>query len=202
MTTFDFRVKFTIGTGIVLTIIGTAVVGAYVKNENWRKVLEFSTTVTATVAGLTGASYAAQSLTRSAEEAKIDRTLSFISRWNDPSFEKKLVIQLLREVHDKPASEVKNFTVEKIDKDNDLKSEVNTILNFFEEMAITVNNNLVNEKTLYSFFRGIVLTHVKVFDPWIEHRRRISEGKKVFQSLTELHEHWQNGNGNGNGNGK
>jgi hypothetical protein len=195
MTTFDFRVKFTIGTGIVLTLIGGAVVVAYIKHDNLRKVLEFSTTVAATVAGLTGASYAAQSLTRNAEETKIDRTLSFISRWNDPGFEKKLVIQLLRNIHDKPASVVKDFIVKEVDEHNDLKSEVNTILNFFEEMALAINNKLVDENTLRDFFRGIVLTHIKSFNPWIEYRRSHSESKKVFQSLMELHERWQNGNG-------
>ncbi|NJL36883.1 MAG: hypothetical protein HC899_09030 [Leptolyngbyaceae cyanobacterium SM1_4_3] len=115
MTTFDFRVKFTLGTGIVLTIIGSTVVFFYVKHSNLRNVLEFGTTVAATVAGLTGASYAAQSLTRSAEETKTNRTLSFISRWNDHSFEKKLVIQLLRTLHDQPPSNVKDFIVNKID---------------------------------------------------------------------------------------
>lgn len=195
MTTFDFRVKFTIGTGIVLTMIGSAVVFAYVKCDNWRKVLEFSTTVAATVAGLTGAFYAAQNLTRTAEEAKVDRTLSFISRWNDPSFGKKKVINLLRQAHDKANSEINKFIVDEVDKDNDLKAEVNTILNFFEEMALAINSKLVNENTLRGFFRGIVLTHVEKFYPWIKRRREVSNREDVFQSLTELYKTWQNGNG-------
>jgi len=201
MTTFDFRIKFTIGTGIVLTVIGGSVVLAYIKYDNLRKILEFSTTVAATVAGLTGASYAAQSLTRSAEEAKIDRTLSFISRWNDPSFEKKQVISLLRKAHDHANSTVEGFIVQEIDKDdenNNLKSEINTILNFFEEMSLAIKNKLVDENTLYEFFKGIVLTYVEKFEPWMEVRRKNSKNKKIFQALTELRDRWQNGNGNGN----
>ena len=191
MTTFDFRVKFTIGTGIVLTLIGSAVVVAYIRYDNLRKVLEFSTTVAATVAGLTGASYAAQSLTRTAEEAKVDRTLSFISRWNDPGFEKNQVISLLRTIDDKPNSELNDFIVCEVDEKNDLKAEINTILNFFEEMALAINNKLVDENTLRDFFRGIVLTHVKKFYPWIKHRRKITDNEKVLKSITALYEEWQ-----------
>ncbi len=192
MTTFDFRVKFTIGAGIVLTVVGSAVVFAYAKYENLRKVLEFGTTVAAAVAGLTGASYAAQSLTRGAEEAKIDRTLSFISRWNDPGFEKKQVINLLRQLHDKANSEVKIFILDEVDQDNVLKAEINTILNFFEEMSLAINSKLVDENILRSFFGGIVMTYVDKFNPWIKHRREVSNREDVFKSLTALDKKWKN----------
>ena len=206
MTTFDFRVKFTIGTGIVLTVAGVAVVFTYIKYDNLRKVLEFSTTVAATVAGLTGASYAAQSLTRdteetvqnlirSAEETKINRTLSFISRWNDSSFDKKLAVQLIRNLRDKPPSNVKTFVISEIDQNNDLKSEVTNILNFFEEMALSINDNFVDEDILRSFLRGIVFTYVETFSYWIDHRRDLVKNEKIFQSVTELCEQWKNGHG-------
>ncbi|NJO66295.1 MAG: DUF4760 domain-containing protein [Leptolyngbyaceae cyanobacterium RM1_405_57] len=62
-------------------------------------------------------------------------------------------------------------------------------------MALAINSKLVDENTLRGFFRGIVLTHVEKFYPWIKRRREIANSEKVFQSITELYERWQNGDG-------
>ena len=165
--------------------------GIYAKTkvEEHREILGFTATALATAGGITGAVYVAQSLESDAESRVIDRTLSYITRWNSPDFQRRNVTQLLRKTKSKSDNEKLEFIREALDSDEDLWQEFIFVLNFFEEMSTSVHQGIVKASMLKEFFRSIVCTYMQVFGCWINYRRGI-KGDKAFIHVEELCEEW------------
>ena len=181
----------TIGVGSVAASLAILSIVVYATNqdEEYRKILGFTATALATTGGITGAVYVAQSLESDAESKVIDRTLSYITRWNSPDFQRKSVTQLLRKSKSKSDNEKLEFIKRQLDSDEALWQEFIFVLNFFEEMATSVHQGIVKDSMLKEFFRSIVCTYIQVFGCWINYRRGI-KGDKAFIHIEELCEEW------------
>ena len=125
-----------------------------------------------------------------AEPIHIDRSLSYVQRWNSPSFDKKKVIRLLRECTSQRHNVRENFISQSLEDDDDLKAEMVLILNFLEEMSILIHRRLVDESLLRDFFNSIVITYVTTFYSWIQVRRKLMLNDRLYERLTNLYENW------------
>lgn len=73
---------------------------------------------------------------RSERREKINKSLHFIERWNDGNYQKALSLY------------ISNFN----EDDPYIDSELERILNFYEELAISVDHNIVDSDLLIRFF--------------------------------------------------
>jgi len=186
----QFAVTLTIG--LISTSIAGASIYLYKTYPNFRDLLTFSATALATSVGFTAASYVSQDLKRNSEQAVIDRTLSYIERWNDPSFNKENIIGLMRKARGVNSGDKDEFIKETL-KEDKLKSELILILNFFEEMSLAIHENLVEDRLLCDFFKEIVMDYKAEFSHWIDYRSETKNGaanKDCYKELKKLYGNW------------
>ena len=186
------RIKFptlTITVGFATGVCAIASIAVHVVSKQYRDNLVFAATAIAAAGGITSAFYIAQNLELDAESKIIDRTLSYIARWNSPDFTKRGVTQLLKEARNENDSKRLIFINEKLDSDENLRQEFIFVLNFFEEMASSIHQKIVDREMLQEFFRGIVRTYVETFSCWIQYRRS-TKGDRAFINIERLAEEW------------
>ena len=179
----------TITVGFATGACAIASIAVYSMSKQHRDNLAFSATALAAAGGITSAFYIAQNLELDAESKIIDRTLSYIARWNSPDFTKRGVTELLKATRTKADGNKLNFIKEQLDSDEDLRQEFLFVLNFFEEMAGSIHQKIVDREMLKQFFRGIVRTYVETFICWIKNRRTM-KGDLAFINIERLAEEW------------
>ena len=100
----------------------------------------------------------------------------FAERWNDVNFTERraAVGQVIRN----------EKSITQIDT-----RQITTVLNFFEEMSISIQMGEAQEAMLRKFFRGPVIQSAAVFKPWIEERQK--QQPTVFREYLKLVERWK-----------
>lgn len=100
----------------------------------------------------------------------------FAERWNAVEFtdRRRSVGQAIR--GEKKISEIDN-------------RDITAVLNFFEEMSISVQMGEAQEIMLRKFFRSPVIQSAAVFKPWIEERQ--TKQPTVFVEYLKLVERWK-----------
>jgi hypothetical protein len=191
---FRLKIVITISVGVVSTLIAGTSIYFHLKREDLRDVLGFSAAALATAAAVTGASHIAQDLKHNAESARIDRTFSYIQRWNDPGFAKQSVIGLMREMRSLNDEEKREHLLRRLKDEDSLKSELVCIFNFLEEMALGISEGVVDEQILKDFFRGIVVIYIDTFRPWLKQRATETGRDLVYTRFMGLYKTWE-GNG-------
>ncbi|MEO0406845.1 MAG: CHAT domain-containing protein [Cyanobacteria bacterium P01_A01_bin.135] len=88
------------------------------------------------------------------ENVNIDRTLSYIKRWNDPLFSKSLVLGLMRRIRSTPYEHKIDCISQATEHDAPLRDQLVRILNFLEEMSTVIDYCLVDEAILRDFFEA------------------------------------------------
>ena len=198
MSAFKLRIppmSIVIGTGFVATLFASVSIVIFVMSGDNKKLkdsLQFGTAAIAAVAGITGAAYVANQLKHSVVSSKTDRTLKYIERWNNPDFDKKAVLALFRETKELGPTEKQKIISDKLENDDELRSELISILNFLEEMSLSIHENLTDERVLRNFFRGIVFDYVETFRCWIKARRERVDNSNLYKQLMDLYERWHN----------
>lgn len=101
----------------------------------------------------------------------------FAERWNDVNFSERR-----REVGQVVRRE------KTIDQIKDQRS-ITVVLNFFEEMSISIQAGEAQEAMLKKFFRSPVIQSAAVLKPWIEERQK--QQPTVFREYLKLVERWK-----------
>jgi hypothetical protein len=100
----------------------------------------------------------------------------FAERWNDIDFTERRA----------PVGQV--IRREKDIKDIDTR-HVTTVLNFFEEMSISIQMGEAQEAMLRKYFHGPVIQSAAMLKPWIEERQKGQPS--VFREYLKLVERWK-----------
>ncbi len=101
---------------------------------------------------------------------KIEKSLDYAKRWESQALVKAR--DFTRKIKKERPNLSDNELKQKVDTDDDLKRSVNAMLNFFEEMYISVENNLADEIVLKRLFADIYCGEYgiyKRFECLIEH---------------------------------
>jgi uncharacterized protein YktA (UPF0223 family) len=128
-----------------------------------------------------------------AEALVLDRTLSYIRRWNDLQFlpVRRVAHELYRLVQEQPPEKQENFLIQRLEDNRNEREDITNLLNFFEEMAICVEEKIVQEELLLKFFKGIVKDYCRTFSCYIQYRRKKRNNERIYRYLTNLYEKWE-----------
>jgi hypothetical protein len=164
-----------------------------VKNKDDRDSLTFFVTALATSAGITSAVYALRSIKQNAESQIIDRTLTYIQRWNNPEYlpVRKTAQEIHQLLHKQPPGEQAKFLLDYLDKNPAIRQEITNVLNFLEEMSLCIKNKIIKEELLLDFYKGIVKTYYEDFHVYITEKRRERDNPNIYIALTNLYERWK-----------
>ncbi len=129
---------------------------------------------------------------QNAENKIIDRTLSFIQRWNDPENLRfrRVAGEIYQSFEKQPLAYRESFIVKHLEDNTKERQDITNLLNFFEEIAICIEEGIVKEELLIKFFKSILFSFYEVYYPYIQDRRKKKESYKIYKSLTDLCERW------------
>lgn len=160
--------------------------------KNHKDTLTFAVATFAMSAGGLGAFYAYKSLSHSANYQMVDRTLSYIQRWNDPIYLplKETSVEIFRYIEQQPLDQQDQLLIEYFENNPKKKQRVIAILNFLTEVALSIEEEVVEEEILRNFFCQIVLDYCENFHAFINQRRGNRHNKDVYKALIELRDKW------------
>jgi len=153
---------------MILAVVGTIILHVFV-DDNGKKDVDFGAAI---VSGA-GIIYTVLLTVQSKRASSAAR---FAERWNDVNLTERRV----------PVGQV--MRAEKTISDIDTR-HITTVLNFFEEMSISIQMGEAQEAMLRKFFRSPVVQSAAVFKPWIEERQK--KQPTVFMEYLKLVERWR-----------
>jgi Domain of unknown function (DUF4760) len=197
-----FSFNLTVRIGIALTVAVFLATGLFWDaNDNWRSIIIFFGAATLAAGQIAVAFYAARTLRQAAdvEEKRLavsighEKTLKetigyeFASRWTDASMFH--IRKAFQEVLEKGMRE-KDKASDFIDEDVGRRANVGNLLNFLENMALSVNSERCDDQVAKKLFCGIVINCWGVTNGWIAHQR-VSRGRpQLWIELETLHKRW------------
>lgn len=124
----------------------------------------------------------------------INRTLSFIERWNNPDYLRfrRVANEIYQLFEKQPLDSRASFIIKHLENNTKERDDITILLNFLEEMSICVEEEVVKEKLLMKFFKGIVISYCEVYYPYIKERREKKGRSNLYKPLTSLCEKWEN----------
>jgi|SRR5208283_3374563 len=206
---FDVTIRVPIF--IALVALALVLISAYILFPNAHDAVTFIALALTAVATIGGTFYVAETLRaqggleetraeqqRKAHEAdKADQRRSeafaLIARWNSPELfhARKATAQALQ-VFQQPATSAggEKGVRELIDKNEDIRHNARHVLNFFEEVALSVRLGQSDEETVSEAFAGLVLRSYRTYRGWIEENRDTTGRQKMWIELQNLAEKW------------
>lgn len=196
---YNLKFYITFSVWVTAFIIAGALTGFYyfIEEETKRDVFNFGTTAFGVSIASASAVHVYRDLKKTAErqdreikaqryEERLNRTISYISRWNSPEY------SAIRSTIGKTLKEIDNNELVRHLKANPKESQdFVTILNFLEEVSYLICKGFVEEKILKEFYHGIIrTTYLKLF-LFIDSRRREADNEKLYVYLETLYDAWK-----------
>lgn len=181
---------------------------------NWvdRDIIRFAVSTVAAAAGITSAFYVGEGIRRNLDYRKEDldakkadfdaqraarkaeRAMAYISAWTHPSFAeiRKAGREIRARLDKAPKGKETQIIKQALDEDHNLEQDIVTILNFLEEIALSVESELVDEKIIRGYFSLIINRYCDVLGLWIAEERK-HRSDELYSSLLRLHARWKTG---------
>lgn len=188
------NISLTLRIGLISFLLSIFLTLVHAVKKEYRETLTFLVTALATSAGGTSAFYALRSIQQNVESQVIDRTLVYITRWNDPEYlpVRKTAAEIYHLISGKSVVDQEKILTDYLDQNPDKKQDITNVLNFLEEMAICIEKGIIKEDLIYNFYRYIVLTYCETFAVFITQNRRMKNNSSLYKGLTDLDEKWKN----------
>ncbi|UBF26423.1 DUF4760 domain-containing protein [Kovacikia minuta CCNUW1] len=192
---YSFTIKFSIRVGAISFAIALISVSLFywVTQKFDKEFLQFTVAVVGVAAAVTSAFYVGSAIQENSKARKEDRAISLISTWND-SYYSGLRRTALRKIRDLiktlPLDEQPHAVHEVLKTDNSLEEDIVTILNFLEEVAACVNNDLVDIGLIDDYFGYIIPRVAFVFKSWITGRQD-GRNNSLYSALETLGKEWK-----------
>ena len=198
------RISITVGIALAVGIV--AVTSLYVLvSDEYRGALIFFAASVAAAAQLATALYTARVLqftmnSQIAAEARLmqkesqlevrhlqDSAAEFGRRWTDASmFHIRKQCKIIIDRREKPY-EVLN----EIKKSDDTQTNVGNVLNFLEELALSVNSRRCDGETAKKLFCGIVVNIWHATEPWVKEQRTTRGRAQLWSEFEALYHQWK-----------
>jgi len=192
----NFPLRFT--ALLVIAVICVTIWYGVVVSWDLEKVLIFGGAGTATSGTILAAFYMGRALNLAISQAsgeieaerrlidmhRRERSAKFGERWNDPNmYHAREVCRSILD-HDQLGNDLIEFVEDK-------KTNVIHILNFLEEVAISIEHGLVDATLARNQFEGIVIGLWQTLDPWIAQHRITRNRPQIFSKLEGLYNTWR-----------
>ena len=124
--------------------------------------------------------YLAEQIRVASEQEKVKRSYEYLARYNSEDFEKTIkdACNFIRDGRITKDEKMDIVSNRKNPKYKTTRSTISLYFNFFEEMAILYNRNLLNKDLIRSFFKSITLSTYNDGKDIIDRLRK--EGSKTF----------------------
>ena len=178
--------RVTVGIPIALLAIGLIV--AFAAFSSARTELAFCAAVVAGAAGVYSAYSGAANLRNQVELAKKRHALEFIQHW--PTEQRARERRLLRE-NLQPDSMPREELVRIVRQHEELEGAARTHLNFMHAIAIAIQQDIVDEATVYAYFQLIVRDTVNLLDAYIDAEQRSAAQQAIWAPVQWLDRRWR-----------
>ena len=157
----------------------------YCLHPAWNENIKFG-------AAVVGAAFALFEFLQKSQHDRSESAGEFIKRWNDPILDtlrkeiRSILIDalLLEPLIQKSENHV--FTQDQKDK----RSQLIGVLNFFEELALSIHKKRADERYLYDFFSVTVKLVWTKLKPWIDEDRRFGD-PSYWDEFEDLANRWE-----------
>jgi hypothetical protein len=177
-----------------LSLIATALFGAaeaflwWMYNYKWfdRESIGFLATITA-------GGFALFAYLKGIEEKRSRAADAFIRRWNNPSLRKLIDTTRPLVQGERNSAELArpNYSQKSAPaQDVILRGRMQTILGFFEEIAISVFAKTADEDKLFDFFKAVIPKGYEGFEGFILAERKTDNDKEYYRKAQKLVERW------------
>lgn len=187
-------IHFSIGYLAIYVLVVIAIAGildyAYFRvDTNLRSVIAFGCSLLGAMIAISTLLYTAQNLKASNREKKAVAAAKFIERWNHPSYDsiRKACTELNTELDQLSPEARANVLLQDVTK----RRTATELLNFFEEMAVIVNNEALDEDILQRFFRSLVIVYWDRYSYWVAKCRKDKRWPRVFCELEVMATKWK-----------
>lgn len=188
--TLSVKVRFF----LVAFLIALASVLVYDKlDDDQRKVAEFGAAAFGVSLAGVSAIHAYRGIIytqKVAEESKkIERTIDYISRWDDPDIAAKL-IRIKQVLSEASTADVR---ISKYLKDKNKEQELQDIvgiLNLLEKIAFFVYEGDIHKEKLAAYYRDIFYAFYDEFHQFIQDRREEKGQENLYSYFEVLHHEW------------
>ncbi|NES22563.1 MAG: DUF4760 domain-containing protein [Symploca sp. SIO3E6] len=200
------KLTFSVGVSLVIISLGLTILHGFLMKKEHRETLTFMATALATSAAGASAVYALRSVKQDREQREadikqlaesqlLDRTLPYISRWNEPGFLpfRQKAQELYHLKNSQSINNQEKFIINYLSDpaNNDTKQAIINLLNFLEELAVCIKLGLIKEDVIKKFYKGIVILYADTFYTLIKERRKEKGREEIFICLTDLCEKWK-----------
>ena len=198
---FNVNINFPVGiTSLLAVIILGLTAGFFILTSSWKDTFIFFAAALAAGAAVATAFYTGNALNMALEredairerESALDDlsrkqlALRFSERWSDPRMH--YARDVCRQVYDhrgKEAAEVIAFA-----SGEKVKTNITNTLNFFEEMAFSIDYEIADPELVKEQFCGVVTTIFSILKPWID-QERVNRGRpKIWIRVEDLFTKW------------
>lgn len=172
--------------GLFLLAEGIVVITYHFQQDRTRATLVFLGSVVATA-------FALYSILRGIEDKRIQEAGKYIERWNASDRTAiRTTMNALSEGNLDPMQLGRHSKGEVLDAARQEKRvQVISALNFYEELAIGIFENTVEEEKCYRFFSSIIEQTYMGLKGWIENERLIDKNQSYYVEFERLAEQWR-----------
>jgi hypothetical protein len=183
-------IKFSVAWLALVIILGVGVVWCYSRAaDRDRPTIIFAVSILGGVLTIWGLLQATENLRRSNQEKKLTASASFVQRWNNPAYlELKRRWRLLNPVMDDLGEEA---AAERLEQNIEERIVAVEILNFFEEIAISIETNTADEQLLKLYFHTIFLKSYERYGFWMKTHREKRHAPRYWNVCLPLMKKWK-----------
>jgi hypothetical protein len=184
------RVNIPISVGLfgALALLVLAVTAAHVYLPTYRESIVFFSLAVTAAGTIGGTFYLGASLRMAAVQQRQAASFSVMARWNSPElFHSRAVCYKILEAFRLHGA---NGVSQELSEEKTALN-VRHVLNFFEEMAIVVKAQHVDEDLLGDAFAGLVIRAYNALSAWIANHRNETGRPKIWAEFQWLFQRWQ-----------
>ena len=137
--------------------------------------------------------YTAVSINQTYEKEKKKYAGEFIKTFRSEEFTKYNIRlrDILKELSKAATQTEKEEVLKKIKSEDEVIKSLGIVLNFFEEIAISIENDMADEAYLKNFFRGIVVGYFDGYRWLINERRKLNNEPYIYSKFETLANKWK-----------
>ncbi len=147
------------------------------------------------LATVTAGAFALFAYLKGIEEKRSQAADGMIQRWNDPDF--RAIIDTTRPLVEKDKNSADldrpKYSLKSSSSDEtSLRGKMQTVLGFFEEIAICVFARTADEEKLKAFFEAVIPKGYEGFEDFVLAERRADNDFEYYRQVQKLVERWTN----------